>query len=123
MNWINPRDRLPEVGQLFWALCIESPGSDNTYPVTGIVLCLSEIYQLDYIGRCITTKGLAHGSIKTFFHMNENINPYWGETIAAWLPYDGLPEFHNHMPLKNYKTKYCTCGDADCKIYPETQKM
>lgn len=93
MNWINPRDKLPEIGQLFWALCIEAPQTDITYPVSGIVLCLSEICQSAPIGRCITTRGFPHGSIKTFFNMNENTNPYWGETIAAWLPYDGLPEW------------------------------
>ncbi len=115
MNWINPRDRLPEVGQLFWALCIEN--RENEYqsgamPCANIEICeaIRSVFG-DINGVVINHKGYQGGPLKYFYDWDYDENENSSRTctdreerIVAWLPYIGLPSWNQLSVEESKKT-------------------
>lgn len=108
MNWINPRDRLPDVGDIVWILRIHAR-SGSIEPKPSAVIQICEIEKDTFgviIAGVLTHKGTVGGwGQHSFF--NYDYYDYWGqsseklplrndpdgEIIIAWAPFEGLPEW------------------------------
>lgn len=108
MNWINPREILPESGQVIWILNIETRQGEGT---AGNLPCarirIAQAAQDDYgviFAKEVTHKGYSQYSRHFFewwhYYQEDTIDGdqiYTGfdseKTITAWMPYIGLPKW------------------------------
>jgi hypothetical protein len=111
MNWINPRDKLPEPGQLIWCLFIENrEGERCGLPSAMITIgeAKKDRYGVTFVAE-ITHKGYPNYSKRFFdwWHFDQsekepgtNEHIYKGfssiddsDNIVAWIPFKELPEW------------------------------
>ena len=108
MEWINPRDKLPEHDQLIWALFIENrEGERSGDPSASLTICKARKDAYGVVSADeILHRGYPYGH-KYFFkwyhydqsgtpedEIRESISSGYDddkEMIIAWMPYNGLP--------------------------------
>lgn len=111
MNWINPRKKLPEEGQIIWCLFIRNrEGERCGLPSAKITLCEAkkDRYNVVFVDE-ITHKGYSNYTrhFYDWWHWdqsdkepgtNETIYKGFSErddeiNIVAWIPFEGLPSW------------------------------
>lgn len=97
MNWINPRDKLPEVGDLIWVLIVNNNDANSPSAECKMAIVITEflnIIKANELNKYGQQSGYDYfffnWSAATFIDSSEDKSCSW-EMITAWCPYSDIP--------------------------------